>query len=466
MRTTCVVAVCLAMAVARPFAGAANAGPGVRRSRYLLLDSRIIASAENARLAVGTVTKHEANPLFVEDKPWEKRFDNLYGNVIHDDEDKLYKCWYSPFIVDRSAKGKTLAERKKRYSPGRGRTMAICYATSRDGLRWEKPSLGLVEYEGSKENNIVWRGPHGAGIFKDEQETDPARRYKIIFKGMMAAWSRDGVNWDRPLRMEGVKVAGDTHNNALWAPTLGKYVGMTRTWGRLGREVMRIESKDFRTWTQDKVVMRATDKSRQPYAMPVFFHGGVYLGLVAVHHQRPIDRVWTELAWSPDTVTWHRICEGTPLIPWSEKMLDYDYGCVYPCAYPVFLEDEIRLYYGASDYLHYGWRCGSLALATLRPDGFAGYEQVNEERPGVVTTTAIPYGGQTIKITADVVKGGSVRVSIRDDKGKAVSQAETISTTGTDIPLDFDGKPGASEIRLRFEFDNAKVYSVALQGES
>ena len=54
--------------------------------------------------------------------------------------------------------------------------MGICYATSRDGISWDKPELGLVDYEGSTANNIVWRGggntkeqwggPHGTGILR------------------------------------------------------------------------------------------------------------------------------------------------------------------------------------------------------------------------------------------------------------------------------------------------------------
>ena len=56
------------------------------QSRYLLLVSRIIDKLDNAKLSVGKITKNHANPLFSEDKPWEKRFDNLYGNVIYDDK--------------------------------------------------------------------------------------------------------------------------------------------------------------------------------------------------------------------------------------------------------------------------------------------------------------------------------------------------------------------------------------------
>ena len=83
--------------------------------RYLLLDNRIIEDTEKTKLTLGIVEKHGSNPLFGEDKPWEARFDNLYANVIYDKEENLYKCWYSPFIVDNSALGMSLDERRQRY---------------------------------------------------------------------------------------------------------------------------------------------------------------------------------------------------------------------------------------------------------------------------------------------------------------------------------------------------------------
>ena len=383
------------------------------RNRFLILDSRIIETAENAVLKVGAVQKSTSNPLFGEDKPWEKRFDNLYGNVIYDADAKLYKCWYSPFIVDRSAKGMTLEQRQKKYSPGPGREMGICYATSKDGIKWEKPELGLVEYEGSKANNIIWRGPHGAGIFKDPFDSNPARRYKMIMQGIRTSYSADGIHWSKAEKINLGGIAGDTHNNAFWNPELKKYVGITRTWGKKGREVTRIESVDFKKWTSSGVVLEALNRGAQPYAMPVFRHGGVYLGLLASFGHE--DRTRSKLAWSPDSVKWRRIDPDADLIPNSETILDYDYGCVYACAYPVFLDNEIRLYYGGSDYKHGGWRTGNLSLATLRPDGFAGYEQESKDKPAVITTTAIPYAGQEIRITADVEDGGSIKVSIVDE---------------------------------------------------
>lgn len=427
------------------------------RNRFLILDSRIIGTVENAVLKVGTVQKSTSNPLFGEDKPWEKRFDNLYGNVIYDADADLYRCWYSPFIVDRSAKGMALEQRQEKYRPGPGREMAICYATSKDGIKWEKPELGLVEYEGSKANNIIWRGPHGAGIFKDPFDSNAARRYKMIMQGVKTSYSTDGIHWSETENINLKGIAGDTHNNVFWDPELKKFVGMTRTWSKKMREVTRIESFDFKKWTSTGVVMEALNPGAQPYAMPVFRHGGVYLGLLASFGHE--DRTRSKLAWSPDSIQWHRIDPNADLIPNSETVLDYDYGCIYACATPIFLENEIRLYYGGSDYKHGGWRTGNLSLATLRPDGFAGYEQESKDKPAVITTNAIPYAGQEIRITADVERGGSVKVSLVDDQGKVVASAETVSKTATDVRLKWSEKISPDEIRLKFEMNKAKLYS-------
>lgn len=435
-----------------------------KRTVFLMLDSTNIDKTSNASLEVGTVTKNPGNPLFVEDQPWEMRFDNFYGNVIYDEDEGIYKCWYSPFIIDHSSKGMSIEQRSREYQPPRGRHMGLCYATSKDGVTWEKPALGIVEYKGDNQNNIVMSGPHGTGIFEDSVDPDPARKYKAIFQGLFVSFSQDGLHWAERKRIEGIKVAGDTHNYAFWAPTLQKYVGITRSFGDLGRQVTRIESTDFEHWTNEEVVLKGKTKNLQPYSMPVFFYGGVYLGLVTIHNQET-DRVWTELTWSKDTRKWNRISPGTPLIPNSEKELDYDYGCVYACANPVFLEDEIRLYYGGSDWLHFGWRNGSFNLASLRPDGFAGFVQESGDKQAVVTTHLMPYAGESILLNADVETGGSINVVVLDDKGKRVYSRKNISKTMTNESLIPEGKIKSGNIQLRFEFKKAKVYSVVFDNQ-
>lgn len=452
---------------------------GQPRRRFLLLDARIVEGVQNAELALGTVKKHGTNPLFGEDKPWEKRFDNLYANITYDDEERTYKCWYSPFVIDNSSKGMTIQQRKQaKYQAPRNREMAICYATSNDGLAWDKPELGLVEYEGNKANNILWRGggdnaipggPHGSGIQKDLRDPDPNRRYKAFLKSeiLSVAFSADGIHWGPTIACPEANSAGDTHNNAFWAPTLGSYVGITRTWSKsFKRQVAWTSSDDFLNWEKTQLVLEGLDANQQTYAMPVFFHGGVYIGLLAIHDQEA-DRVWTELAWSPDTQEWNRVLPGTPLIPNDGSEGDYDWGCVYPAACPVFLEDEISLYYGGSDGLHTSWRNGFLCLATLRPDGFAGYKASTATDPSLVTTTPVFETNAPLKVSADVASGGRLVVRALDGEQNVLAESEPLTTTASDAVVQWQNHSAlntsnVSRARLQFALQNAAVYSFCI----
>jgi len=448
--------------------------PTGKRSRFLIMDSRIIASTDNAKMTVGTVKKDPRNPLFIEDKPWEPRFDNLYANVIFDEEDGLYKCWYSPFIVCESTtntpKDKQVNNGEYKYMgkhTGRRREMGICYAFSTDGIRWTKPELGLVAFGGNKQNNLVWRGPHGAGIFKDLRDPDPARRYKAFFKGktISVGFSPDGLHWSDAIACPEVNVPGDTHNNAFWAPTLNRYVGITRMKGGRPRvrQVGRTSSEDFLKWTEARLVLEGEDPNLQTYSMPTFFHGGIYIGFVTIHNQ-DADRVHTELAWSPDTVNWHRVNPGTPIVPNSTHKNDYDWGCVYTAANPVFLDDEIRIYYGGSDDLHSGWRNGGFCLATLRPDGFAGYEPSNPSKTCKIVTEPIECTSRHLLVSADVQRGGSIRVALVDEKGDDLALSDPIIQTVTDERIEWTKGAGLDDrqgklVRIRFILDRAKLYS-------
>lgn len=115
------------------------------RKRYLFLDSRAVERAGNAVLRVGKVRKDPRNPLFGEEKPWEARFDNLYANVVREPDTSLYRCWYSPLIVDEAVRTIARVERNRKPYRAMKREMGVCYAESDDGLKWTKPALGLVE---------------------------------------------------------------------------------------------------------------------------------------------------------------------------------------------------------------------------------------------------------------------------------------------------------------------------------
>lgn len=455
-------ALCVLLLVALSTATTTAADP---IKKYLLLDDRNIDTADNAALAIGTAVKHPRNPLFGEDKPWEQRYDNMYASVIYEEDDRLYRLWYNPFIKDNSAKGMSLAQRRTiPYKPPR-RQNGFCYAFSRDGLTWEKPDLGIIEYQGSKANNLVLRGHHGPGIFKDPRDPDPERRYKMFHARDLVRFSPDGFHWSEARKCENINSNGDTHNHMLWVPELERYAVFVRLRDRGQRLVGRAESTSADIgkagWTRAVEVLR-NNRTDQSYAMPVFRHAGIYLGLVAIFRTDE-DRVHTELAWSPDTVTWHRIQPGTPFIGNASNEGDYDWGCVYAADDPVILDDEIRIYYLGSNGKHTSWRDGFFCLATLRPDGWAGYEQADAERPAAVTTRVLPYRGGPIQVTADVGKGGALKVSALDEAGKVLSTSVPITQTVTNVPLKWESPVKAGAIRLRFTFNGAKVYGFSLK---
>ncbi|NMB97918.1 MAG: hypothetical protein GYA02_15155 [Clostridiaceae bacterium] len=90
----------------------------------------------------------------------------------------------------------------------------MCYAESEDGIIWHKPNLKVVEYNGSKENNIVIDDPvmlHDPVVLIDPFDPDPNRRYKVVWRGggehakddienaelgHCVAFSADDVNWN------------------------------------------------------------------------------------------------------------------------------------------------------------------------------------------------------------------------------------------------------------------------------
>ena len=135
----------------------------------------------------------------IEDKIWEQRYDNFYGNIIYDQAEELFKCWYSPFIVANSSIGMSWHDRQNiEYEGHENQEMGICYAISKDGFSWDKPDLNLVDFNDNKLNNIIFRGPHGSGIFYDEQAATDDARYKLIFQGPKTSYSSDGLMWAQP----------------------------------------------------------------------------------------------------------------------------------------------------------------------------------------------------------------------------------------------------------------------------
>jgi len=447
-------------------ANVALPGASVPARRYLLLDRRIVERAEGVELKVGRVEKDRRNPLFGEDKHWEVRFDNLYANVLRDPATGLYRCWYSPFIVDEATRATPRSERATaRYRP-RKREMGVCYAETRDGLSWRKPELGLVEFEGSKNNNLVLRGPHGAGVFLDAHEKDSSRRYKMLYvdKTMAGAFSPDGLRWSSGLDFSAIAAVGDTHNNSIWVPSIGRYVGITRLWDRTTKQrvVGRTESTDFSSWTEAVEVMRADPRhpEDQTYSMPIFECEGSYLGLVTIFNTTT-DTSRCELAWSADTVHWERIDPGTPLIPLGPEG-SYDSGCIYAAATPVVHDKEVWLYYGGSNGPHTGWRDGFFCLARLPRGRFAGFEPTRRAGSGTIVTKPVKVTSAQLRVNADA-SGGELRVGVLGSDSFSVERSNRIKADTLDGACGWrngDLRPlVGKEVQLLFDLRSARVFS-------
>jgi hypothetical protein len=460
-------------------------------SKFLVLDDRVIESIEHVHLKLGKVEKDPHNPLFMEDihrtpsRPWEARYDNLYPNVLYDEEDGLYKCWYSPFVSCEVSESVRPPDRTpSNFTIKPNRKVGVCYAFSQDGINWVKPELGIVDFRGSSKNNIVMLDAHGAGVFKDTHETDAAKRYKMLFKAeqesiMKVAFSADGLHWSVPVPWPEHNTEADTHNNALWDQETHKYIGFTRTWSagwfKGQRVVARTESADFIHWSKPEIVFTGRDEHDQLYSMPVFRYANVFIGLPAVFHHGDTsaddwDKVTTELAWSPDTFEWHRVCPGEQLIPLGRGNYphgEYDCGCIYGPAYPIIRNGEILLYYLGSNGLHTHWREGTFNLARLRLDGFAGYESTGDR--GIVNTRIILSKVAQLKVTADIIgSDGSLRVEVLDENGDIVpgftrEESTVIETSVTDGEVIWQGKNLSQlkdrKIALRFLLEKAKLYS-------
>ena len=443
-------------------------------NRYLLLDTSLWAQADHLTVTPGRARKASQNPLFGEDLPWEVRHDNLYANVIFDRTDNLYKCWYNPFIIDaattdtppaqreRGAYRAALARARAEEHNRKHREMGVCYAFSTDGIRWQRPELGLLEFNGSTRNNLVMRDVHGVGVTLDPRDPDPAGRFKAFMEGGVAR-SPDGLHWSPIRPCPEIDARWDTHNNLFWDERHGKYVGITRLWDGRQRTVGRTESEDFKTWTPAVDVLHALpdETDRQAYALIVFPYAQIYLGLLMMF-DTATDLVDCELAWSRDTVQWQRVSPGTPLIERGAEG-SFDWGCIYAGAYPFLKDGRLQLYYGGSDGPHTDWRSAYLGLATLRPDGFAGLTPVNKTQTATLVTQPVQCSGRQLRLSADADRG-MVRAAVVDVDGKGLADSNPIQADVTDLPMQWrDGQDLAAlvgrDIQLIFELQDATLYS-------
>ncbi len=116
----------------------------VGSQRQLFIDDFWFESQDNIQL---TMHQPELREVVITcDQPWEKGV--LHYSVVLLDEGR-YRMWYRVDSIEMT--------NQDAFS-------WMCYAESRDGIHWDKPNLGLVSWEGSTENNIIFPSDTVEGI--------------------------------------------------------------------------------------------------------------------------------------------------------------------------------------------------------------------------------------------------------------------------------------------------------------
>ena len=364
--------------------------------RYLFVDDGLIAKLDGVRRVVHPVQKAEGNPLIRPDIAQGERVAFLYGSVLY--EDGTFRMWYE------SSRG---AE-----SSGQSAS-CVAYATSKDGYHWERPELGLIDWFGSKENNVVYTtgykgNAYDASVIRDDDDPDPTRRYKMLHwdtwekqSGLWLAYSPDGLRWtrygDAPVwtgmgdvvptvfdeqsgrfacygkthavvgggprrRCVGIgfsddavhwetpaMLSGDAHGRT------GQGNGFSTTAPPQGPAAILLPDEE------DDAAVRAIGGERAEfYGMCGFPYAGMYLGLLWVFRViklNPASRGWddgpfdVQLTYSTDGLDWKRTFERDPVIPLGPRG-SFDDAIIVTVNRPLVLNDEIWIYYGAFNTTH------------------------------------------------------------------------------------------------------------------
>ena len=448
-------------------------------NRQLFLDDLMIDTISGAKRIMHSPIRRE--PVIVGDKPWDEASVS-YMSIIRDGD--LYRGYY------------------RCYEPRSDRARSprlTAYAESADGIHWEKPSLGVYEFNGSRDNNLVWKGP-GANfcVFIDDNPAEPPdRRYKAVVRTghvelealglarpcIFALSSPDGFNWgllqDAPILTES---PFDSFNIAFWDERIGQYVIFTRGVGGSDgvfkggvRWIRRATSDDFLNWSGLELIDTGEVPSEHLYTnacVPYERSPNTYLmfpSRLVLEHTPDPD--WPNgpgvndiaLMSSRDGITWDRSFMEAFIRPGLDKENWHERGIYFERGIFQTSEDTLSMY--CSDH----WRYPSTRISryALRTDGFvsvnAGY------RGGEFTTKPLVFEGSELEINYSTSAVGSVQVEIQDEQGRP-QQGFTLADSpeqygdkidhrvlwsgGRDVSS-FAGRP----VRLRFVLKDADVYA-------
>ena len=404
--------------------------------------------------------------------------------------------------------------------PGLGKEapMSVCLAESRDGIHWVRPELGLVEFQGSKKNNIILSG-EVANTFVPFKDTNPAakpeERYKALAalsdpRGLYAFASPDGVRW-RKMSEAPVITRGkfDSQNLAFWDSTRQTYRAYYREMRgpndeirpkgpQLGldptgpaRDVMTCTSPDFLNWSESRWLQYPgapreqlyLNQVRPYYRAPHLLVGfpGRFMAGREIEKGLPITGHPSYRYGSISETLFMSSRDGLSFKRWGEAFIRpgprrerwiysssfTTYGLLVTPAETEEGPDELSLYV----YDGGGWTAGGKATRlrryTLRIDGFVSARAGLSG--GELVTRPLVFQGGELSMNYATSAAGSLQVEIQDAAGRAVpgfslEGSPEIFGDRIDGPVTWKGGAdlgtlAGKTIRLRVVLKDADLYS-------
>jgi len=462
----------------------------------LMVDEFLIGEAKGgAALRLHHPVPREV--VMVYDAPWEGTGCG-YHTVFRDGD--VYRMYYKAWHL-HPTQGKLEIPREP----------IGAYAESTDGIHWTKPNLGIFEFEGSKDNNIIWmgKGGHDFTPFKDPNpDCLPGEEYKAVAygpnpTGAYAFKSSDGIRWsflqEAPIL---TGAAFDTQNLAFWDGLRGEYRAYVRDFKDGVRGIRTATSKDFRTWSELEwlsypgapVEALYTNQIKPYYRAPHLFIG---------FPSRYIERGWSPSMEALPELEHRRIrasCHlryGTALTDallmtsrdglafhrWGDAFLrpglrtrdNWKYGDNYLAWHVVETQshiddapNELSLYATES---YWSGTSSQLRRYTLRIDGFASMHAPLSG--GEFTTKPLTFDGKDLVLNFATSAAGSIRIEIQDPDGAplegfALDDAPEIFGDALDRVAPWEDNRNLSAlagtpIRLRFVMQDADLFSFQFQ---
>lgn len=348
---------------------------------------------------------------------------SAYFTFLQDGDD--YRAYYRGAHYDTAKKVMTHRE-------------VTCVAISKDGVHWIKPKLDIVEFDGSKSNNIVWDGigTHCFAPFVDANpDSKSSEKYKALSRGryvrgsfdtperqkgvvgLYTFSSADGLHWKQTSAKPVItKGAFDSQNLGFWDVNRKKYVCYSRLFIDGVRSIQFCESSDFVSWTEPLKLKYVDSPNEHLYTnaiAPYARNPKIYIGL-PTRFLPANSRVEPLFMFSRDGLVFQRWSKA--IIPESAPADRAGNRSNYAAAGVLQLpaDPQHMSIYGTEAY--YTGADSRVRRFEYRTDGFVALQA----RQGVIVTHPVVIDGKAIFLNARTKKGGSIIVSLLDVAGSPI----------------------------------------------